>query len=49
MVILTHQDIDHIGSISDILKEILGRVNVLAHEEEKDYINGKNKPVKIFS
>lgn len=47
MVILTHQDIDHIGSISDILKEMPGRVKVLAHEEEKDYINGKKKPVKL--
>lgn len=47
MVILTHQDIDHIGSISDILKEIHDRVKVLAHEEEKDYINGEKKPVKL--
>ncbi len=47
MIILTHQDIDHIGSISDILKEMPGRVEVLAHEEEKEYINGKKKPVKL--
>lgn len=47
MIILTHQDIDHIGSISDILKEMPGMVKVLAHEEEKDYINGKKKPVKL--
>ncbi|MCT4598366.1 MAG: MBL fold metallo-hydrolase [Vallitalea sp.] len=47
MVILTHQDIDHIGSISDILKEMSGRVKILAHEEEKAYINGEKKPVKL--
>lgn len=46
-VILTHQDIDHIGSISDILKEMPGRIKVLAHEEEKAYINGEKKPVKL--
>ncbi|MBV7272626.1 MBL fold metallo-hydrolase [Clostridium sp. PL3] len=47
MVILTHQDIDHIGSVSDILKELPGRVKVFAHEEEKAYINGEKKPVKL--
>lgn len=46
-VILTHQDIDHIGSISDILKEMPERVKVLAHEEEKAYISGEKKPVKL--
>jgi glyoxylase-like metal-dependent hydrolase (beta-lactamase superfamily II) len=47
MVILTHQDIDHIGCASDILKEMPDGVRVLAHEEEKEYINGKKKPVKL--
>lgn len=46
-IILTHQDIDHIGSASDILKNISGKVKVLAHEEEKAYINGEKKPVKL--
>lgn len=46
-IILTHQDIDHIGSASDILKNIPGTVKVLAHEEEKTYINGEKKPVKL--
>jgi len=41
MIILIHQDIDHIGSVSDILKELPGRVKVFAHEEEKAYINGE--------
>ncbi len=47
MVILTHQDIDHIGSVSSILEELPGRLKVLAHEEEKAYINGEKKPVKL--
>jgi len=47
MVILTHQDIDHIGSVSDILKEMPNKVKVFAHEEEKAYINGEKKPVKL--
>lgn len=47
MVVLTHQDIDHVGSVSDILKELSGRVKVLAHEEEKPYINGEKQPVKL--
>lgn len=47
MIILTHQDIDHIGTISDILKELPGRVKVLAHEEEIKYISGVKKPVKL--
>lgn len=46
-VILTHQDIDHIGSVSDISREMPGRVKVFAHEEEKAYINGEKKPVKL--
>lgn len=47
MVILTHQDIDHIGCVSGILKEMPGKVKVLAHEEEKGYINGEKTPVKL--
>jgi len=46
-IILTHQDIDHIGSCASILKEISGEVEVLAHEEEKEYINGEKTPIKL--
>lgn len=46
-IILTHQDIDHIGSASDILRNIPRMVKVLTHEEERAYINGEKKPVKI--
>ena len=47
MVILTHQDIDHVGSLSSILKELPNSVEVLAHKEEKAYIQGEKLPVKV--
>ncbi|MFS0555102.1 MBL fold metallo-hydrolase [Brevibacillus sp. 179-C9.3 HS] len=40
-VILTHQDVDHIGSLPDILKECSHHVNVYAHELDKPYIQGE--------
>jgi len=47
MVILTHHDIDHIGSLSAILKEMPDNVSVLANEEEKPYITGEKVPLKV--
>jgi glyoxylase-like metal-dependent hydrolase (beta-lactamase superfamily II) len=47
MVILTHQDIDHIGSASSILNELKSSVKILAHETEKSYINGEKTPLKL--
>jgi glyoxylase-like metal-dependent hydrolase (beta-lactamase superfamily II) len=47
LVILTHHDIDHIGSVSSILKELHNNVKVLAHEEEKAYIEGEKVPLKL--
>ncbi|AGK97830.1 MBL fold metallo-hydrolase [Clostridium pasteurianum] len=46
MLILTHHDVDHIGSVSSILRE-LPNVKVLAHKEEKAYIEGKKCPLKV--
>ena len=45
-IIVTHQDIDHIGGIKDILDE-LHEVKVLAHEEDKPYIKGEKKLVRV--
>ncbi|BBH20392.1 hydrolase [Paenibacillus baekrokdamisoli] len=39
-VILTHQDIDHIGNIPEILQESSGSIQVYAHELDKPYIEG---------
>lgn len=47
MIILTHHDIDHIGSLSTIIKEMPDGVKVLAHEIEKSYINGGKTPLKV--
>jgi len=47
-IIITHQDIDHIGGIKNILSE-LPDVEVLAHEDEKPYIQGGEKFVRLNS
>jgi glyoxylase-like metal-dependent hydrolase (beta-lactamase superfamily II) len=49
-VIITHQDIDHIGSLPDIVRESSHshNVEVLSHEEERPYIEGR-KPLIIVN
>ena len=47
MVILTHQDIDHVGSLASITKELPNKIEVLAHEDEKPYIQGEKLAVKV--
>ena len=42
-VIITHQDIDHIGSLPKLLNQ---NVEVLAHEGEKPYIQGDKPLIK---
>ncbi|WP_047153260.1 MBL fold metallo-hydrolase [Aneurinibacillus tyrosinisolvens] len=39
-VILTHQDLDHIGSLPEILQECGEHIEVYAHELDKPYIEG---------
>lgn len=39
-IILTHQDLDHIGSIEEIMKELGDGVEIYAHEYDKPYIEG---------
>lgn len=46
-IILTHQDIDHIGSVNEILKEVPNKIKVLSHAEDAEYINGQKTPVKL--
>ncbi len=46
-IVLTHQDIDHIGSAAAIVKELKGDCEVLSHEAESAFIEGRRKPVKI--
>lgn len=47
MVIVTHHDIDHIGSLTSILKELPSSVKVISHGEEKPYIDGEKRPLKV--
>ncbi len=46
-IILTHQDFDHIGSLSEILKTSDHKIEVLAHEVEKPYIEGDKPLIKM--
>lgn len=46
-VIVTHQDIDHIGCLGVIQKEAPQKVQLLAHEIEQPYIQGDACPVKL--
>lgn len=45
-VILTHQDVDHIGSLPAILVKSHHNIEVLAHEAEKPYIQGDKPLIK---
>jgi len=46
-IIFTHQDIDHIGNVFEILNKVLENIKTFSHEEEKAYINGEKAPVKL--
>ncbi|MGG1550778.1 MBL fold metallo-hydrolase [Paenibacillus ferrarius] len=46
-IILTHQDIDHIGSLPALLEAIPHPVAVLATEGEKPYIQGDKRLIKV--
>ncbi|MFD2171643.1 MBL fold metallo-hydrolase [Tumebacillus lipolyticus] len=46
-VILTHQDLDHIGSLPNILTESEQKIEVLANEIEKPFIQGEKRLLKI--
>lgn len=42
-VILTHQDIDHIGCLPELKKELGEHITVYAHEKDKPYIEKVRK------
>ncbi|SPF46956.1 Zn-dependent hydrolase, glyoxylase [Candidatus Desulfosporosinus infrequens] len=44
-VIITHQDVDHIGGLQEILKASDHKIEVIAHKEEKPFIEGE-KPLQ---
>jgi glyoxylase-like metal-dependent hydrolase (beta-lactamase superfamily II) len=46
-VILTHQDIDHIGSLPQLLEMLGSHITVYAHEMDTPYIEGKKPLLKL--
>jgi len=46
-VILTHSDMDHVGSLAEITKPFGGRVTILAHSQEKPYIECELLPIRV--
>jgi len=45
-IILTHQDIDHVGCLPDLLR-LAPAARVIAHLEEAPYIDGSKTPIKL--
>jgi glyoxylase-like metal-dependent hydrolase (beta-lactamase superfamily II) len=46
-IIITHHDIDHIGSLEELQRTSPRPVEVLAHSEEVVYIQGERPPIKM--
>ncbi|MCS7464969.1 MBL fold metallo-hydrolase [Paenibacillus doosanensis] len=46
-IIITHQDIDHIGNLPDLTSAAPSKPQVLAHELEKPYIQGERRLLKV--
>lgn len=46
-VIITHHDIDHMGSAVSIKEKLSERIEILAHEVEVPYIQGEKLPLKL--
>lgn len=46
-VIITHQDFDHIGGLQEILKASGRKIEVIAHKEEKPFIEGDKPLLKM--
>lgn len=46
-VVLTHQDIDHVGSLPFIIAKSQHKIEVFAHKAEKPYIEGDKPLIKM--
>jgi glyoxylase-like metal-dependent hydrolase (beta-lactamase superfamily II) len=46
-VILTHHDLDHIGSLGELQRAVPRHVDVMAHADEVPYIQGERRPIKM--
>jgi glyoxylase-like metal-dependent hydrolase (beta-lactamase superfamily II) len=45
-IIITHQDLDHIGCVTELL-ELAPNAKVLAHKDEAPYMDGRETPIKL--
>ena len=45
-IIITHQDMDHIGCVTDLMK-LAPSAQVMAHVDEAPYIDGRKTPIKL--
>ncbi|TBL73338.1 MBL fold metallo-hydrolase [Paenibacillus thalictri] len=46
-IIMTHQDIDHIGNLPNLLQATPHKIEVLAHEADRPYIEGVKPLMKL--
>jgi len=46
-VIITHHDLDHLGSMRDLQQMVPNPIEILAHADEVPYIQGEQTPVKL--
>ncbi len=46
-IIITHHDLDHIGSLGELQRAVPQRIEILAHAEEVPYIQGEQRPIKM--
>jgi len=46
-MIITHQDIDHIGNIQDLMESASSPIEVLSHVAEKPYIQGEKRLLRF--
>ncbi len=48
-IIITHQDLDHFGGLPEILEASRTKIAVMAHEDDKPYIQGEKPLVRLNS
>jgi glyoxylase-like metal-dependent hydrolase (beta-lactamase superfamily II) len=46
-IIITHHDLDHIGSLGELRQTLPQQMEILSHPEEVPYIQGERPPVKM--
>jgi glyoxylase-like metal-dependent hydrolase (beta-lactamase superfamily II) len=48
-IIITHQDLDHFGGLPEFLEVSKHKIEVMAHEDDKPYIQGEKPLVRLNS